>query len=211
MRGFRTPGGKVGVLGAGFALVLVVSGCCGTADPCRESGPCTGDYEYYNESDFAGAGELTTCSSISGDLVFFELPWLTSVDLRCLESVDGDLTIDGNDSLTRINLPALRSVGENLRLNNNDALTSLHLPVLWAVGGRMNIVGNNRLDSLAGLPNLEAVGQYLSIYNNFCLSPSEARTFSAGIEITPPVDLFGTGRTTEQLHIDRNGANYPCL
>lgn len=157
----------------GFAFILV--GCPGGDDDDDVSGDdddivwdCMGEYDVESPSDYP---VVQQCESISGTLRFYELDWLTSIEM-----------------------PDLTTVGEDLIIADNDALTNLDgLSSLITVGGWLVIYGNDVLTSLDGLSGLTTVGGSLDIHANRCLSPDEAEAFAASLVISGDVEVYDNG------------------
>ena len=147
--------------------------------------PCKGNYILYNGHDLA---EVARCESVSGNLVAYDLGWVTNLELPCLSSVAGDLTLSANEILdTLTGFSSLQSVG-GLMFSDNAAIRSFDgLSNLTSISGYLDIMTNDSLVSLDGLSGLTSVN-YLYIYDNDALESIEglsslARVGSDGVVI----------------------------
>jgi len=85
-----------------------------------------------------------------------------------------------------------------LGVYRNISLTNVDLPSLLIVAGDVEIGDNAALSSLSGLSSLTSVSGALRIYDNPCLSPTEAEAFAASIEVGGDIEIYD------------NGSDYPC-
>lgn len=133
---------------------------------CDAAEPCVGDYVIENGSDL---DTLSTCESVSGDLVLTGSDWLTTFDqLACLTTVKGEFRIQDNGSLASIDLPRLVAV-EWMRIGGNVGLTTIDLPSLTTGCDGLDVEFNDSLANLDGLANITTLGERLYIQNNASL------------------------------------------
>ena len=154
----------------------------------------TGDL-VVEDQDWLVSLELPCLASVDGRLNIKENDHasLTSVDMSSLTSVGGDLDIDANTSLTTFDMPSLASVGGHLVIYWNNPLTTFDMDNLTATGGYVEIESNASLGSLDGLSSLTSVGGYLSIRGNPCLSQLEAVAFAEPISVHSYTDVSLNG------------------
>ena len=117
---------------------------------------------------------LANLTSIGGDLYLQGDTSLTSLEgLEGLTSIGGSLAIEWNPSLTTLEaLSNLTYINGGFYLGsgypgNSNALTSLAgLENLTAVGNKLSIFNNPYLTSIQSLENVTSIGDDLSIHNN---------------------------------------------
>lgn len=123
---------------------------------------------------------------VGGDVYFYSLPALETLDLSRLEKVGDDLEISDMEVLHSLDLSRLEEVDDGVYFYNLSALETIELPSLREVGGALEFEDNGRLSRIGKFPALESVGRWLTIGTNAELEELgsfEALTVVGGIQL----------------------------
>ncbi len=142
---------------------------------------CWGEFDSEGEESLQ---EILYCTEIHGYVWLGDEPWLTEVELPCLEwiidlyincdhvssvalpalsTVIGDLDVSWCPMLTRLeDCQSVESVGGNLAIIRNAQVTRVEYPALAEVGDDVSITNNDTLDHI-DLTSLVSVGRGVDI------------------------------------------------